>query len=69
MVCGRGTGPSLRSGLAPRPEHLQKAQLFWTVRGVGTEKNAGPNTTITTDAISASLRLFDNSEVDLSGVG
>ncbi len=42
MTCGRGTGASLRSGLAPRTGHLQNAQVSCTVRGVRTTKNVVP---------------------------
>ncbi len=48
-----------RSGLAPRLEQLQRTQLFQTVRGLRPDTHR-PNTTFTTDAISANLRAFDN---------
>ncbi|WP_338208645.1 hypothetical protein [Lactiplantibacillus paraxiangfangensis] len=54
MTCGRGTGPSLGSGLVPRPGHLQSAQVSRTVQWCKDGK-APPNTTITTDAISGNL--------------
>ncbi|KRO11559.1 hypothetical protein [Lactiplantibacillus xiangfangensis] len=54
MACGRGTGSSLGSGLAPRPEYLQNAQLSRTVRGLKPE-NRRLKATFTTDAISANL--------------
>lgn len=58
MACGRGTGSSLGSGLAPRPEYLQNAQLSRTVRGLKPE-NRRLKATFTTDVISANLWLSD----------
>jgi len=40
VTCGRGTRPSLRSGLGLRPEWLQKSQLSRTVRPVRPAKTA-----------------------------
>ncbi|WP_404411511.1 hypothetical protein [Lactiplantibacillus xiangfangensis] len=60
MTCGRGTGASRGSGLAPRLEHLQKTQLSQTVQWCKDGK-APPNTTITTDAIRGNLRASDES--------
>ncbi|WP_338208635.1 hypothetical protein [Lactiplantibacillus paraxiangfangensis] len=62
MTCGRGTGASLGSGLAPRPKYLQNAQVSRTVQWCKGGK-APPNTTITTDAISGNLRASDYIEV------
>ncbi|WP_338226011.1 hypothetical protein [Lactiplantibacillus paraxiangfangensis] len=58
MTCGRGTGPSLRSGLVPRLKQLQNAQLFQTVRGLRPEIRRS-KATFTTDAISGNLRVSD----------
>ena len=49
-----------KSGLTLRLEQLQNAQLFQTVRGLSPE-NHRAKITFTTDAISDSLRLSDNS--------
>ncbi len=71
MTCGRGTGASLGSGLAPRPERLQKSQLSRTVRGLRPE-NHRSKATFTTDIISDNLRLSDSNNGNksvLSAVG
>ena len=59
MTCGRGTGPSLGSGLVPRLKQLQNAQLFQTVRGLRPARKRRSNATFTTDAISGNLRASD----------